>query len=163
MIVSQGSTTSRLAQFLDKLLRPVFQRQAASTTFANGADFIRKLNQYTEEKHHGLQPTTIFTTIKIPNFNTIVPHGIMLITLKDFLNEHLAIPSIENLSIHTIIRLTALFLHYNRFYYNNKIYRFAKGGPNSSLLTETLCNIYVFQWQKLLLKERSMENEFYGR
>jgi len=133
-----------------------------STTFLNGADFIRKLNHYTEIKHR-LRPTTIFATIKIPNFHTMVPHGTMLIALKDFLNQYLAVPHIENISINRIIHLTSLFLHNNRFYYDHKIYRFIKGGPRTLSFTETLSHIYVSQWERLLFKELSIRNEFYGR
>jgi len=50
-VVSQCSATSRLAQILDGLLRPVIQRHAEPTTFINGADFIRKLNRYADEQH----------------------------------------------------------------------------------------------------------------
>jgi len=162
VIVSPCSATSRLAYFLDKLLRPVLERQAQWTTFMNGADFIRKLNQYTEEKHR-LRSSTIFIIINIMNFNTIAPHGTMLITLKDFLNQHLAMPSIENISINRIIHLTSLFLHNNRFYYDHKIYRFTRGSPSGLLLTETLSNIFAFEWQQVLLRELLVENEFYGR
>jgi hypothetical protein len=97
------------------------------------------------------------------NFNTMAPHGTMLITLRDFLNQHLPMPSIENVSINRIIHLTALFLHNNRFYYDNKIYRFTRGSPSSSLLTETLSNIFAYEWQQVLLRELLVENEFYGR
>jgi len=162
VIVSQCSATSRLNHFLDKLLRPVIERQAQWTTFKNGADFIRKLNQYTEEKHR-LRSTTIFTIINIMNFHTMAPHGTMLITLRDFLNQYLPMPCIENVSINRIIHLTALFLHNNRFYYDNKIYRFTRGSPSSLLLTETLSNIFAYEWQQVLLREFSVENEFYGR
>jgi hypothetical protein len=128
----------------------------------DGADFIRKLNQYTEQRHR-LNPATIFTVITITNFDTMAPHGTMLITLQDFLNQHLMMPSIQNISINRIIRLTALFLHNNRFYYDNKIYRFTRGSPSSLLLTETLSNILSFEWQQVLLRELLEKNEFYGR
>ena len=162
IIVSQCSATSRLARFLDGLLRPVIQRQAECTTFVNGADFIRKLIRYTDEQHP-LRPTTIFATIKITNFNTIDSHSNMLAVLERFLNDHLARPGIENFSIKKIIDLTALFLNNNQFYYDNKIYRFTKGGPSSLQLTETLSHIYAYQWQRLLFEQPSLRNEFYGR
>jgi len=88
----------------------------------------------------------------------------MLLVLECFLNDHLAIPGIENLSIKKIIDLTALFLHNNQFYYDNKIYRFTKGGPSSLALTETLSHIYAYQWgQRFLFEQPSLRNEFYGR
>jgi len=162
VIVAQHSITSRLDQFLDRFLRPIVEGKLQSTTFANGADFIRKINQYSKEERR-LRPTTIFTTIEISNFHTMVSHESMLITLGGFLTDYLAAPVIENISIARIVKLTSLFLNNNRFYYDNKIYSFTKGAPSSLLFTETLSNIYVFQWQKLLLNEPLIGRELFGR
>ncbi len=159
---SQRSITTRLGYFLDKLLRPIFQFHARTTRYVHGGDFMRKFIEYAEEQQH-LCPTTNFATIKILNFNTLVPHGIMLITLEDFLKRDLAMPTIENISINRIIHLTSIFLHNNRFYYDQKIYRFTKGGPHCFPLIETLSNIYVYQWERVLISELSIRNEFYAR
>lgn len=138
------------------------ERHVQSTTFANGADFIRKIKQYSNEESR-LRPTTIFTTIEISNFYTMVPHATMLIILEGFLIDYLAVPAVENMSIRRIINLTSLFLNNNRFYYDNKIYRFTKGAPRSLLLTETLSNIYAFHWQKVLLQAPLIRKELFGR
>ena len=159
----QRSMTYRLSQFLYKLLQPVIDLQMRSTRFINGADFMRKFNfVYIEEKHR-LHPTTMFATIKIPNFNMLVSHGTMLTTLKDFLDRHLSSNHIEFISINRIIHLTNMFLQNNRFYYDNKIYRFLKGAPNCLPFTKTLSNIYIYQWERSLFEELSRRNEFYGR
>jgi hypothetical protein len=93
----------------------------------------------------------------------MVPHKTMLTILEAFFNRHLATLAIDMLSIKKIINLTSLFLNNNRFYYENKIYRFTKGSPSSLLFTETLSNICAFQWQNVLLRERLIQNEFFGR
>ena len=162
VVASQSSMTSRLARFLDKLLRPVIERQAQATTVRNGADFLRKFNEYIEPKHR-FQPGTYFITINISNWSTMVEHGSMLITMRDFLNQSLPTPFLENISVNQIVQLTSLFLHHNRFYYDNKIYRFMKGSPNSFPLTKTLSNIYLYQWQQVLFREPLLRDEFYGR
>ena len=133
-----------------------------STTFVHGADFIRKLNQYTESERR-LSPGTLFVTIRILNVNTIDTHEAMLMVLEGFLQERLAISAIENISIKKIVDLTALFLKYNRFYYEGRLYRFKKGAPSGVPLSETLSTIYIFQWQKLLLNEPCIRGELYGR
>ena len=162
MIVSQNSATYRLGNFLDGLLRPVLQRHAEPTAFVDGADFMRQFNHYAFEEHR-LRPRTAFTTIEISNFYTMVNHETILITLKQFLSDHLSIPGIDDISIPQIVKLTTLFLNNNRFYYNQKIYSFTKGGPCSSLLTDTLLNIYAFEWQKSLLKKDFRDGGIYGR
>lgn len=159
----QRSATSRLGQYLDQLLRPTVHRHMEYTTFLNGADFIRKLNEYTTDKKHRIRPTTIFASISISNFNAIVPHKTMLNVFRDFLVDCTIRPFIEDLHINKITHLTALFLYHNHFYYNHKIYRFAKGSPTSLSYTQTLANIYLYQWQKLFLRQTSIGDEFFGR
>ncbi|CAF0829729.1 unnamed protein product [Adineta steineri] len=39
----------------------------------------------------------------------------------------------------------------------------SKGSPNTMTLSDTLANIYLFDWQKLILKEVQRKNEFFGR
>jgi hypothetical protein len=160
--VSQHSITSRLDQFLDRLLRPIVEGKLQSTAFANGADFIRKINQYSKEERR-LRPSTIFTTMEISNFYTMVTHESMLITLEGFLTDHLATPLVGDISIARFYKLATLFLNNNRFYYDNKIYSCTKGAPSSLLFTETLSNIYVFLWQQSLLEAPLLRRELFGR
>lgn len=163
IVVARKSATSRLAHFLDRLLRPAVQRHTYGTTFTDGNDFIYKLHQFSSNKKRFL-PSTTFVTMTIKNLDIMLPHGELLIVLQDYLNEHLVVSSIENISIHEIIRLTSLFLHQTRVYYDHKIYRFLKGSPSSLPFTQTLLNISAFQWQqKNLLQEPLISREFFGR
>ncbi|CAF1307631.1 unnamed protein product, partial [Rotaria sordida] len=106
IIVSQCSATSRIAQFLDRLIRPVVERSTNSTTFMNGADFMRKLNRYVDDEHR-LQPKTNFITMKISNYYTMVSNAAMLVVLEDYLNHNLALPVIDGTPIQKIVNLTA--------------------------------------------------------
>lgn len=160
--MARKSATSRLAHFLDQLLRPIVQRHSQGTTFTNGTDFIYKLNEFTTDKKR-FHPSTKFATITIKYLETMLTHGELLLTLQEYLNENLALPFIENFSINEIIRLTSMFLHHTRVYYDHKIYRFLKGSPSSLPFTDTLLNITAFQWQKNLLQEPLINREFYGR
>jgi len=162
IVVARKSSISRLGHFLDQLLRPVIQRHTQSTTFTDGSDFIYKLNGFTLDKKR-FHPHTTFVTITMNNLDIMLPHGELLIALQDYLNDNLAIPFLDNLSVHEIIRLTALFLHHNRIYYDHKIYRCLKGAPSSLPFTQTLLNISAFHWEKNLLREPSINPEFYGR
>ena len=128
----------------------------------NGADFIQKLNRYSEEERR-LYSKTYFITINISDYHTTVAHSNMLTILEQFLKYSLAIPAIDQIPIQKIIDLTTLFLNNNRFYYDNKIYRFIKGSPTSLSFSETLCHIYSLEWQKILLNELIKRNECYGQ
>ena len=152
IVAQQRSATSPLAYFLNQLLRPVVDRHVHSTTFMNGSDFMRKLQHYANEQHR-LRPRTIFAVVTISNFYTMVSHVSMLLVLEGFLNDHLCIPAIDNVSVRRIIELTSLFLESNRFHYDGHIYRCVTGSPTTFPLNETLAMIYVFQWQKVLLRE----------
>ena len=162
IVVMQRSATCKLAHYLDQLLRPFIQRHLESALFLNGADFIRKLNSYTEQKVHQLRSTTIFASVVVSNFYNMVSHVTMLYTLQDFLTDNTIQPFIDGVHIHKILRLTELFLYNNRFYYDRKIYRFAKGGPTSLSYTQTLATVYLYQWYKSLLRE-SIRDEFFGQ
>jgi hypothetical protein len=49
------------------------------------------------------------------------------------------------------------------FCYKNKIYTIAEGGPNTVPLSDTLSNIYLFEWQRIVSKEVERNKEFVGR
>lgn len=160
----QQSATFRLAQFLDQVLRSSVEIFLQSTLFQNEADFIRKLNQYIEkDKGKYFRANTHFVTMKILNYSTMASHDHLLEALKRFLQTTLGVPYINNISSTKIYYLTFLFLHNNRFYYNNKIYRFVKGGPLSFPFMELLNHIYLYDWQRAFLKHPFMQVEFYGR
>ena len=161
VVTSARSPISRIAQFLNKILRSVIRRHAQPTSFINGADFMRKLHRYTVDEHQ-LRPETIFATVDITNFYTMASNANLVMVLEGFLNDTMVIPVVDGLPVRKILALTSLFLNNNIFYYDNNIYQFKKGGPSSSPLFETLCAIYALRWQKFLLKEPSFQKEFYG-
>ncbi|CAF1172792.1 unnamed protein product [Rotaria sordida] len=163
VVVARHSATTRLAYFLEKILRPTIERELDSTTFHNGTDFIRKLNDYIEQSGHGLRPTTNFVTITISNFYTMVDHDTMLLAFRDFLRDTCRLPTLQNISLNKVFLLTTLFLRNNLFYYDHKIYRFTKGSPTNFPITETLAIMYILPWLKALFRQPILEKEFYGR
>jgi hypothetical protein len=101
--------------------------------------------------------------MKISHFNAIATHSNMLLALEGFLHDALISPCIENMTIKQFVYLTELFLRNNRFYYDGVIYRFVKGGPDHMPIMETLSIVFIHKWQKLLVQELSLHNEFFGR
>ena len=89
--------------------------------------------------------------------------------LKDqLLTNKLQYTSLRNplpqyIAISTIAKLTELYLEHNLFYYQDKIYGFHKGGPNSLLFTDDLLNIYLFAWQQLVFVDERLKSELCGR
>ncbi|CAF4309896.1 unnamed protein product [Rotaria sp. Silwood2] len=162
IVTSQYSATWKIAKYLNKLLRPYVDGVLRSTAFTDETDFIRKLYRYAAIERR-LRPSTIFCTIKITNFCTLDEHKEMIDVIGYFLQDNLATNKLEPLTIQTIRNLLHLFLHNNIFSYKNSVYKFTKGSPNTIPLTETLSNIYLFVWQKKILKEVNQNIELFGR
>ena len=171
MVSIYRSATQKLADFIYHLLRPHASSILQSATFMNEMDFIQKLYSYQE---HDLHPATLFATIKITNFHALVSHETLVAQLGYFFLDYSDIKSFPctsirsdkppSLSMNTIQELIRLVLETNLFYYDNKIYSFTKGGPNSQLLCELLTDIYLFNWQKQIFNTNPrFKTEFCGR
>ena len=162
MIPSQHSATWKIANYLNRLLRPFVNGKTRSTTFSNETDFIRKLTHYAHTEHR-LSSSTIFITITISNFYSMVSHKTMVDILSIFLRDNLARNKLQDISITTIQNLVQLFLYNNIFRYNENIYTITHGGPNTMALTDTLSNIYLFQCQKMISEKVTQNKKLFGR
>ena len=58
-----NTPTTGISKFLDKLLRPLFDKHVRLTTIIDGVDLIRRLQTYIENGY--LKPTTLFCTFDI--------------------------------------------------------------------------------------------------
>ena len=161
-IVAKDSTTYKLGNYINQLLRPYANKILKRTTFCDETDFLRKLNIYAHTENR-LKPTTLFCSIKIKNFYAMDVHRNMIDTVGYFLQDNLATNRLGNLTILTIKNLLHVFLYNNIFSYNDDIYKIQKGGPHSMPLSETLSEIYLFVWQKKILKELKPDEELFGR
>ena len=172
MIAAHHSATSRISRYLHWLLRPVIAGAMRRQVFKDETDFIQRLIQYSEGEKQ-LQPTTIFATIRITNAQSLVSHASLVETLTYFLKDQLLTnklqytslrnPLPQYIAISTITKLVELYLEHNVFYYQDKIYEFNKGGPNSLQLSDDLLDIYLFAWQKLVFIDERLNSELCGR
>lgn len=162
LISSQHTVTSEIAKFLNQLLQPFVEKTLESITFRDEIDFMKKLNHYANVQQH-LTPKTLFVTIKITNFYTLDTHENMIEIIEQFLESNLTTKKLGDISIINMKKLLKLFLQNNIFSYNNTIYQFTKGSPNTMGLSETLANIYLSIWQKKLSDAVQEKQEFFGR
>lgn len=162
IITSQHSATYKISKYLDQLLRPFANEQIKSALFKDGLDFIQKLYAYVHTEHR-LTATTMFCTIQITNYSTLASHETMIDVVCNFLRNHLASNKLHKIPIMTIKNLLQLSLYNNIFCYQNTIYTFTKGGPTTMPLTDTLSNIYLFDWQQNIIDEVKLNNELFGR
>ena len=87
----------------------------------------------------------------------------MIDVIGNFLDDHLCTNKLGKVTILTIKYLLYLYLYNNMFSYGEEIYTFTKGGPNAKTLTETLANIYLFVWQKKILRVSEGNNELFWK
>ena len=161
-ITSQHSATWKIGNYLNELLRPFVDKILSSTTFRDEPDFMYQLYDYIFTKRK-LQSTTLFCAITISDYYTLDVHKNMIDTVGYFLEDNLVTNKLEQVTIQTIKNLLYIFLYNNVFYYKDKMFTLTKGSPNTMPLSDTLSNIYVFVWQKEILKQLQSNNEFFGR
>ncbi|CAF4372875.1 unnamed protein product [Rotaria sp. Silwood2] len=151
-----------LANYLESILRPLFENYSRSTTFLSGGDFIQKLD-YCCKQPNVLQPQTNFVTFKIHNLSMDVSHASLLRALGTFLVSPLVDNLFYKLSSQGIEELMALVLKNIFFTFNKKLYRVTKGCPLNLPITDLLCNIYLHDWQMSLVRQIRLKDSFYGR
>ena len=78
--------TTGISKFLDKLLRPLFDKHARATTIIDGVDLIRRLDTYVSNGY--VQPQTYLCTFDITDLYTMLPQQESLDVLTEFLLEH---------------------------------------------------------------------------
>ncbi|CAF4437403.1 unnamed protein product, partial [Rotaria magnacalcarata] len=161
IVSSIKAAATGVSHFLDILLRPMFNQVTKATTFINGIDFVRQIENYRNSGR--LLPTTLFVTFDITNLYTMIPRHGAIAALQKFLSKHADNRRIHGMTIDTITRLARLVLDTNCFVYNNKYYQQIRGGAMGSPFTMTLANVYMWEWEQTLLEYQRSHNEMYGR
>jgi hypothetical protein len=152
--------TTAISKFLDKLIRPIFDKHARSTTIIDGVDLIRRLEKYHTDGY--LKPTTLLCTFDITDLYTMLPQEESLNVLMEFLS-HYGYQKVMSVPIGAIRKLARLVLTENVFIYEKKFYRQILGGAMGSAFTLTLANIFMWKWEQQLVHRQIASNEIYGR
>ena len=69
----------------------------------------------------------------------------------------------KGIDLRTIRDLASIVLQENVFVYGNKIYKQMLGGAMGSSFTLTLANIFMWKWQKEIVRQQDITGEYYGR
>ena len=155
-----NAPTTNISRFLDKLIRPLFNRHCRVTTIVDGRDLIQRLEKYVADGH--LQPSTLFCTFDITDLYTVLPQRESLSVLREFLIEH-GYRMVNNISVDTILTLASLVLTENAFVYGDKYFKQVIGGAVGSPFTLTLANIFMWKWQQGAIRQHLSSNEIFGR
>ena len=155
-----NAPTTAISRFLDRLIRPLFDKHVRSTTIVDGVDLIHRLQAYVNNGH--LKPSTLFCTFDITDLYTMLPQQESLDVLCEFLAQYSS-GKVKNISIDTIRKLASLVLTENAFVYDGQYYKQIIGGAMGSPFTLTLANIFMWKWQQKLVYRQYASNEIYGR
>ncbi|CAF3329341.1 unnamed protein product [Rotaria socialis] len=158
----QHSPIQRLAQYLEPLIRSLFDNVCRSTTVLNSHDFYTKFFQYWMQQTDSTERIK-FATFKIHDLYSNISHRELLEALYSLLVHPLIIGRHERLSNEAIVELTSIVLRNNYFIYQDQIYRFARGCPLNLPLSQLLGSIYLHQWQTPLFRQIRLKDTFYAR
>ena len=92
----------------------------------------------------------------------MLPQDEALNSLMTFLHKH-GYRTVKGINLDTIRKLASIVLKENVFAYGKKIYKQTTGGAMGSSFTLTLANIFMWEWQKEIVRQQDITNEFYGR
>jgi hypothetical protein len=155
-----NTPTTGISKFLDKLIRPLFDKHVRSTTIIDGVDLVRRLKEYVENDY--LKPKTQFCTFDITDLYTMLPQEESLNILTEFI-IHFGYYKVKGVPIDAIRKLARIVITENVFIYEKKFYRQIVGGAMGSAFTLTLANIFMWKWEKQLVDRQLASNEIYGR
>ncbi len=109
-----------------------------------------------------LKPTTYLCTFDITDLYTMLPQEESLDVLTEFLLQY-GYHKVQNVPIDAIRKLARIVLTENVFVYEKKFYRRVLGGAMGSAFILTLANIFMWKWEKELVRQQQTANEIYGR
>ena len=160
IVSSIRAATTKISKFLDQIIRPMFDSKCRQTTIIDAASLIEDLRKY--QQRNLLKPSTLFCTFDIHNLYTMLPQDESLNILVEFLHVH-GYRKVKGIPLDTIRKLASIVIKENVFVYEKKFYRQVIGGAMGSSFTLTLANIFMWKWQKELVRIQDMTGEYFGR
>jgi hypothetical protein len=92
----------------------------------------------------------------------MLPQEESLDVLVEFLRVH-GYAHVKSIRLDIIRQLASIVLKENVFVYGSNIYRQTIGGAMGSSLTLTLANIFMWKWQRELVRIQDMTGECFAR
>ena len=154
------TSTTQISKLLDRLIRPIFDKNVRSTTIIDGVDLIRRLQTYASNGY--LKSTTLFCTFDITDLYNMLPQEESLDILMEFLSYH-GYQKVKGIPLDAIRKLARIVITENVFLYEKKFYKQIIGGAMGSAFTLTLANIFMWKWEQKLILQQTASNEIYGR
>ena len=147
---------------VNSLLQPLVKRIFHWKTFPTANEAIEALIRYDSKGYR--RPGTCFVAIHIHGLRTTLSHRLFVEALLHFFRYYAVSEKIDGVSQTTVVQLIELILHNQYCIYENKLYRQTMGSSIDSPLITTLVDIYLFYWQRDLLRKLTPQrSRFFGR
>ncbi|CAF4153085.1 unnamed protein product, partial [Adineta steineri] len=141
--------TLKISKFLDKILRPLFDKMAATRTVSNGFELLKKIQLWSSIN---MKQETVLCTIDVTDLYTMIPQMEGVLSLKQML-DYLNLNQVNDLKTEVIIQLANLVMNNNYFKYNGQYYHQIRGGAMGSPITLTIANCYMFFYEQQICKQ----------
>lgn len=151
--------TVKISKYLDRLLRPLFNRIASKTTVTCGFQVLQQLNAWSTGN---LCSTILLGTMDVIDLYTMIQQTEGIQAIRKMLDE-LKLKEIGGLKSEIIIRLCRFVVQNNYFTYDGKFYHQIRGGAMGSPLTLTIANCYMFFFEKDIVKQINNAGGVYVR
>ncbi|CAF1210333.1 unnamed protein product [Rotaria magnacalcarata] len=119
-VSSMNMPMAGISKFLDKLIRPIFDTHACSTTIIDGVDLIHRFEACTTNGHFITK--TFLCTFDITDLYTMLPQEESLDILIEFFLQY-GYQKVQNIPIDIIRKLALSVIKENTFVYEKKFYR----------------------------------------
>jgi len=154
------SPLAKLSSFLDKNIRPLFDRHTPYS-LSNSLTFLKRLKEFKTTKE------TNMYTFDVTDLYTMIPQRESVLAVCEFLGRY-GYKKVNGLAINTI---KDLFLHVleNSYFVlqlpgsEPKYYRQIRGGAMGSACTQVLADIYLRKWESDFVHEQHRQHELYFR
>ncbi|CAF5217315.1 unnamed protein product, partial [Rotaria magnacalcarata] len=153
------SPTIAVSRWLDRLLRPLFNRLANETTILNGSQLIKQVEQWSARY---LTSTTSFITMDVSDIYTMIPQEGGIKAIRKLM-ETSNIKQIDGLKKEIILALARFVMTNNYFYLDGLYYKQIRGGAMGSPLTLTIANAYMYFVERPISKWAIRTNSLYYR
>jgi hypothetical protein len=153
------SPTIAISEWLDGLLRPLFDRLASETTISNGVELIKQVQRWSADY---LTPATSFITMDVTDLYTMIPQEGGVTAIKRLM-EASGLKQIDGVKKEIILALTRFVITNNYFYLDGSYYKQIRGGAMGSPLTLTIANAYMYFVERPISKWANKTCSLYYR
>ena len=142
------SPTIAVSKWLDRQLRPLFDRMAAESSIENGSQLVSQVERWSAKY---ITSATSFITMDVTDLYTMIPQEGGVKAIKKLI-EMCGLKTIDGVKKEIVLTLARFVVTNNFFYLNGSYYKQVRGGAMGSPLTLTMANAFMFFVERPIAK-----------